>query len=447
MRRAILALAALGAAACLEKEEPRSAGDHHSVPQDPVPPEDVAGVAAEKYPNLEALWEKAIYVSCGPNNGVCHRNKQFPHMEFASSLLGSIDASCNQLRDDPKTISNLCEPIGDQLRIGETFLSRVAWVSAVPDDNDPTSVQLAVRDPIPSGIDTSDVAIVREHAGLSDTEIPIPSSAVISAKGTVLTLDHAALAFTDFTPDNNEFAGNLADFFLPPVYMPVGDELQIQLGDPNGDGIFGHELGGAVIKPGHPEKSYLMLRVMSPLDFGDSELTSMMGPASKEQQMPIANTQYWDAKHAIPALWCWILGLREDGSNALEPIDYASCDIDSMPPVVTQEGEASTYSSLYNDVLLARCSSCHKPGAKDTTLSFADASLTYSTLLGISGSGPSETSEMPYVTKNDPERSFLFLKISGDPKAGKRMPLGGDPLPDSVIDGVRTWIEQGAYEN
>jgi hypothetical protein len=41
----------------------------------------------------------------------------------------------------------------------------------------------------------------------------------------------------------------------------------------------------------------------------------------------------------------------------------------------------------------------------------------------------------------------LFLKITGDSTAGPRMPLNADPLPDSAIDAVRKWIEQGATDN
>src|SRR5260370_886561 len=63
--------------------------------------------AARKYPDFRALWERSIARTCGPNNGVCHQNRQFPHMELASSLYGLIGARCNQLRNIPTTVDNL----------------------------------------------------------------------------------------------------------------------------------------------------------------------------------------------------------------------------------------------------------------------------------------------------------------------------------------------------
>jgi hypothetical protein len=119
-----------------------------------------------------------------------------------------------------------------------------------------------------------------------------------------------------------------------------------------------------------------------------------------------------------------------------------------MPPLVTQKGEASTFSSVYEDVLVPRCSNCHsKSSDQPTQLFFDDPELTYSTLLGITGEGPAGTKEMPYVTKDQPEQSFLFLKLIGDPKAGARMPLGAGPLDDETIAVIRKWIEQGANKN
>jgi hypothetical protein len=305
---------------------------------------------------------------------------------------------------------------------------------------------ITVEDPIPSGVDPASMAVVRQRPGLSEAVIPVPAAALVSAADRTITFDHAALA-DKYAAPGPAVDGSLAEFFVPPIYIPVGDELQVEQGDPNADGIFGHALGGAVIKPGRPLDSYLLLRVLGPVDFGGNESTSVTAAPIQEPQMPIANAQYWDAAHAVVALWCWIEALAPDGSNAEDPIDYESCDVASIPTIVEQGGEASTYSSVYQDILRPHCSSCHNASAEDTTLYFDDPALTYSTLLGIVGTGPSETSEMPYITKNDPEKSFLFLKIRGDASAGTRMPLNAEPLPDSTIGAVQKWIEQGANDN
>jgi dihydropyrimidinase len=36
------------------------------------------------------IWETSLSRTCGPNSGVCHQNKQFPHMEFSPSLLTAM---------------------------------------------------------------------------------------------------------------------------------------------------------------------------------------------------------------------------------------------------------------------------------------------------------------------------------------------------------------------
>jgi hypothetical protein len=49
------------------------------------------------------------------------------------------------------------------------------------------------------------------------------------------------------------------------------------------------------------------------------------------------------------------------------------------------------------------------------------------------------------VVPNDPDASFLVMKLEGGPDlAGERMPFGGSRLPDADIQLVRDWIEAGA---
>ena len=82
-------------------------------------------------------------------------------------------------------------------------------------------------------------------------------------------------------------------------------------GDPNGDGIFGFETGdaGLLIKPGDPEKSYFVWRMMG---WGDAP------------QMPLAGQPLLPP--AQLAVMCWIQNM--DGESDLEPlddIDYNTC--------------------------------------------------------------------------------------------------------------------------
>jgi hypothetical protein len=400
--------------------------------------------ASAKFPDLRALWGQSLSRTCGPNNGVCHDNKQYPDLQTATGLLGSVNQRCNQLRDDPATIDNLCEPGGDMLQIG-SFQARIGFITPKPDALMPTSIEITLADPIPAGATTDAVAVLRQRAMLPAVTLDVPAAAITLAPGTrVLTLDLVELGMADGLTAGQ----SLADFFLPAKRV-AGAADQIELGDPNGDGLFGATLGGALIKPGKPLLSYLFLRISAPLVTGpDHRETSVVASSTVEQQMPIANYQYWDATNANLALWCWISTMKDDGSNADGPIDYAHCDTTKIAPITHQTGEAVTYSHVYETILRPSCAvPCHFSGTKQPTTLFLDEpGASYETLLGLQGGGPSE-SKMPFVTRNDPSQSFLYLKVSdGKPPSGARMPLSA-PLPAGAITEVQTWIAQGANQN
>ncbi len=45
------------------------------------------------------------------------------------------------------------------------------------------------------------------------------------------------------------------------------------------------------------------------------------------------------------------------------------------------------------------------------------------------------------------DSSYMYFKITGNPIAGPRMPYGKTPLPDSLINEIKLWINQGAKNN
>lgn len=52
------------------------------------------------------------------------------------------------------------------------------------------------------------------------------------------------------------------------------------------------------------------------------------------------------------------------------------------------------------------------------------------------------------VQVGNPDDSPLVDKIESDnPKEGERMPLNGNPLSDTQIEAIRTWIDEGANNN
>ena len=87
----------------------------------------------------------------------------------------------------------------------------------------------------------------------------------------------------------------------------MGIDGQLFQGDPNQDGVFGYDQGGAVIKPGDPKKSFLVQRILGIV----------------QPRMPLANGDL--TADQIYALQCWIAQLQPDGANADGPIDYTRC--------------------------------------------------------------------------------------------------------------------------
>lgn len=59
-----------------------------------------------------------------------------------------------------------------------------------------------------------------------------------------------------------------------------------------------------------------------------------------------------------------------------------------------------------------------------------------------------ERSDLFRVEPGNPDDSYLFMKIIGDPDiVGARMPLGRAALSDQQIEIVREWIANGAEDN
>ena len=80
------------------------------------------------------------------------------------------------------------------------------------------------------------------------------------------------------------------------------------MGDPNRNGVFGHDLGGSMVVPGDLERSYLYGRL-----FG-------LVPGTR---MPLGNQPLDEAEHL--AVICWIETLDDD-PDVFDPIDYDACD-------------------------------------------------------------------------------------------------------------------------
>ncbi len=249
--------------------------------------------AAADYPTFRSLHELVIVPTCGPRGGVCHNSKQFPDMHTPENMLAVVGQRCNQLTQDPMAIDDLCEPQGDRLLLqsgpDNGFFTPVGYVAATNG-----TATLTLHDPVPHGASGVVGVIVRDIDATHHMQISL---------GPVVTT-HAGMASADIPGLGSLSAG--IQYFLTSPYMP-GFAGQIVGGDPNRNGTFGYDLGGALIKPGAPDRSFLDLRILG-----------VVLP-----RMPLANGNL--TQEQVYAIQCWIQQMAPDGSNADGPIDYGQC--------------------------------------------------------------------------------------------------------------------------
>lgn len=270
--------------------------------QDAAPPNPLAQ-AAVLYPNFQALHSGVVVGACASTSGACHDSEQFPDLYTPESLLATINERCNASTADPLQIHDLCEPAGDVLLVkggpDQGWMSRVGFVTDHTSDPEATIV-LTLHDPTPHDAQNVPASIVRRFDASNAREIPL--GFVLSTQA---GQSQAILSADDLLPE-------LVDFFTS-TFTP-GLAEQVVLGDPNRNGVFGADLGGALIKPGDLDRSFLIERILG-----------IVPP-----QMPLANADLSAVQ--IAALECWVLQLLPDGSNADGPIDYSECPTNLPQP-------------------------------------------------------------------------------------------------------------------
>jgi hypothetical protein len=427
MRPATLALALVVIAGC---------GNDHGVPptiteRDPE--------ARALYPDLAHLYEgdQGIYRGCGPNGGVCHNGNEFPNLDSIGSIVDNIGRDCNQKRDNATSVHDMCERKGDLVELPTlpaTKQIEIGWVGAVDNSGDPPRIwKLTLRDSASSVVgslgrmpltrDGAFVLYLRDYLQSAVLDPTDPTGRTI-----ILTLTPPPGSGYDF---GSEVAKHFAKIGIP------GTSDAFYVGDPNRDGIFGADLGAKFIKPGDPQRSYLLRRLTDP----------SAGPL-----MPRANCCFW-SKPALRALWCWVAGLDATGSNALAPIDYDRCPISpgvllSYPdpgpeceaqglcPVVATGGtNEPTFPSIYTEILVPKCGGegCHDREPLSGGLDMRAEDTAFTTIRNK-------------VVVGDPAASTLIQRL--DPALCqapcKTMPLDRATLPPEDLARIETWIRNGA---
>jgi mono/diheme cytochrome c family protein len=116
------------------------------------------------------------------------------------------------------------------------------------------------------------------------------------------------------------------------------------------------------------------------------------------------------------------------------------------PPPASGGGTALTFSQIQGQILTPVCAKagCHAAGSSPSGL-VLEAGQSYGNLVGHASA---ENGTLDRVSPGNPDRSYIILKLRGDPSiTGERMPLGGPYLSAEQIEGIAAWIRAGAPNN
>ena len=107
---------------------------------------------------------------------------------------------------------------------------------------------------------------------------------------------------------------------------------------------------------------------------------------------------------------------------------------DGSPSNIVFPTNGVSYSKQVQPLFNQACnfSGCHDAGTHQSSLNLTSYGEAVLTIPGV-------------VVAGKPDASTLVLRIQGS--VGTRMPPGSYPLNTNQIDGIRTWINEGAKNN
>jgi hypothetical protein len=392
--------------------EGASAGDSGEDGSTGEPGED--GPRPIVYATVGELFTQAMAPTCSPNVGVCHNSDAFPDLHTVANLVSMIDQPCNASAETHEEVHDFCELPGDRLVFpGLGIDVEIARVLPEPVNaawGEITSVRIELMGEMPMlpAIDEADVEIHRDDEVIA---LGAGGAFVGDAENVAVTLDlvNAQDSVRQFLDDR--------------IYP--WDELLVRVADTNGNGTAGYIPGAAMIVPGDPMKSYLVLRLF------DAEYGDVMPRQCRE----------WNDE-ATRALGCFVAGLTPD-TDALairddDPIVYDGCDFDPIGLGICGTGNTAS------DIVARSCggSTCHI----GEDLPAAGLDLSEGAIVASLVDRPStQRPERQLVVPGDPDASYLMCKLKGtcDDRIGARMPVGA-PLAAEDIAVIEAWIEDGA---
>lgn len=122
--------------------------------------------------------------------------------------------------------------------------------------------------------------------------------------------------------------------------------------------------------------------------------------------------------------------------------DLGELPTDPGPPIDPPDPSA-TFSRVQREIFTPTCAvaGCHDRFGRSENLLLAQGEA-YGNLVGVPSTQIPLT---PRVTPNDPERSYLYRKVTGASGIlGTRMPQAGPNLSEAHLKLIRDWIRRGA---
>ena len=123
-------------------------------------------------------------------------------------------------------------------------------------------------------------------------------------------------------------------------------------------------------------------------------------------------------------------------------VAVTGCSDNGIEPTVPSGGGTTvSFAADLQPIFTAHCVGCHGVGGNGGLNLSMD--VAWANLLGVETSGYAPQQR---VVVGNPDQSVLYLKLSGAPGVGDRIPQGGMLLDDD-LEKFRVWIAQGALNN
>lgn len=368
------------------------------------------------YRTVGELFTEAMAPTCSPNVGVCHNSDAYPDLHTVANLVSLVGEPCNSSAESPAEVHDFCEPPGDRLVFPthgiDVEIARVIPTAEGDAWGELSAVDIVLMDAMPTlpPVDESAVEIHRDGIviALGDGGAFVGAA---DSDSVTLSLDSATDSVRRFLDDR----------------MYPWDDTLVRVADPNGNGIAGFSPDNAMVVPGDPARSYLVLRLF------DSEYGDVMPRQCRT----------WNDE-ATRALGCFIASLdpAADGLAIADddPIDYEGCDFDPVGLGICGTGNS------VGDILARSCggAACHID--EDEPAAGLDLSAGVA-LTSLVDAPSSQDPTRALVVPGDPDGSYLMCKLraSCDDRVGTRMPPVGAPaLTSEEIAVIEAWIEDGA---